>query len=80
MLAPFLSLDLVKTKYEGINSPFDYGEVLQTGYVDTKLLLEAYKKYLLENKLLLQETFDYQSIQFNVNFIGYKQIKVKQRI
>lgn len=80
MLSPFLSLDLVKTKYPGINSPYDYGEVLQTGYVDTKLLLEAYRKYLLENKLLLQETFDYQSIQFHDDFIEYKQIKAKQII
>jgi len=80
MLSPFLSLDLVKTKYPGINSPYDYGEVLQTGYVDTKLLLEAYRKYLLENKLLLQETFDYRSIQFHDDFIEYKQIKAKQII
>ena len=80
MLSPFLSLDLVKTKYPGINSPYDYGEVLQTGYVDTKLLLEAYRKYLSENKLLLQETFDYQSIKFHDDFIEYKQIKAKQII
>jgi len=80
MLAPFLSLDLVKTKYQGINSPFDYGEVLQTGYVDTKLLLAAYNKYLLENNLSLQETFDYQSIQFHDDFIEYKQLKAKHII
>ena len=78
MLAPFLSLDLVKTKYQGINSPFDYGEVLQTGYVDTKLLLDAYKKYLQENNLLLQETFDYQSIQFFGDCMEYQNIKAKQ--
>ncbi len=77
MLAPFLSLDLVKTKYHGINSPYDYGEVLQTGYVDTKLLLAAYKKYLQENNLLLQETFDYQSIQFFDDCVEYKNIKAK---
>ena len=78
MLAPFLSLDLVKTKYQGINSPYDYGEVLQTGYVDTKLLLDAYKKYLQENNLLLQETFDYQTIQFFDDCVEYKNIKAKQ--
>jgi glycine/D-amino acid oxidase-like deaminating enzyme len=77
-LAPFLSLDLVKTKFIGINSPFDYGEVLQTGYVDTKLLLESYKNYLLESDLLLQETFDYQSIQFQEDYLQYKDIKAKQ--
>lgn len=77
-LAPFLSLDLVKMKFMGINSPFDYGEVLQTGYVDTKLLLESYKNYLLESHLLLQETFDYQSIHFHEDCIQYKNIKARQ--
>lgn len=80
LLAPFLSLEVVKTKYLGINSPFDYGEVLQTGYVDTKLLLVAYKKYLLENNLLLQDTFDYQSIKFHDDCVQYKLIKAKHII
>lgn len=79
-LAPFLSLDLVKTKFIGINSPFDYGEVLQTGYVDTKLMLESYKNYLLESDLLLQETFDYQSIHFHEDCIQYKNIKARQMV
>ena len=80
LLSPFLSLDLIKSKFKGINSPFDYGEVLQTGYVDTKLLLDSYKKYLLENNLLLQETFDYKSIEFHDDFVQYKKTKAKQII
>jgi len=80
MLAPFLSLDLVTTKYHGINSPFNYGQVLQTGYVDTKLLLNAYKKYLLDHNLLLEETFDYHSIQFFDDGVQYKNTKAKQII
>jgi len=80
MLAPFLSLDLVTTKYHGINSPFNYGQVLQSGYVDTKLLLNAYKKYLLDHNLLLEETFDYHSIQFFDDGVQYKNTKAKQII
>ena len=45
-LAPFLSTQLISKKYESIDSPFGYGEVLQTGYVDTALLLVKYKEYL----------------------------------
>ena len=80
MLAPFLSLDLVTTKYHGINSPFNYGQVLKTGYIDTKLLLNAYKKYLLDHNLLLEETFDYHSIQFFDDGVQYKNTKAKQII
>lgn len=80
MLAPFLSLDLVNTKFHGINSPFNYGQVLKTGYIDTKLLLNAYKKYLLDHNLLLEETFDYHSIQFFDDGVHYKNTKAKQII
>ena len=38
-LAPFLSTTIVNKKYNGIDAPFGYGEVLQTGYVDTIALL-----------------------------------------
>ncbi|MDR7209436.1 FAD-binding oxidoreductase [Flavobacterium piscis] len=74
-LAPFLSTKLVYKKYSGIESPYNYGEVLHTGYVDTVLLLDSYKKYLLKNNLLLEEFFDYRLIEF-LNFgIQYKNIK-----
>jgi glycine/D-amino acid oxidase-like deaminating enzyme len=53
---------------------------LQSGYVDTKLLLNAYKKYLLDHNLLLEETFDYHSIQFFDDGVQYKNTKAKQII
>ena len=53
-LAPFLSTNLIFKKYSSIDSPFGYGEVLQTGYIDTSLLLSKYREYLMENKLFLE--------------------------
>ena len=47
-LSPFLSTELIHNKYAGIDSPYGYGEVLQTGYVDTALLLNKYKEYLIK--------------------------------
>jgi hypothetical protein len=58
--APFLSTVLVKTKYSGIDSPHNYGQVLQSGYVDTALLLVKYKRVSLIKfiiLLLLEEAF-----------------------
>ena len=76
-LAPFLSLDLLSKKYKGIQSPFDYGQVLQTGYVDTATLLDAYKEYLNQNNQLLQETFDYNALIIKIDCIEYKNVKAK---
>ena len=45
-LASFLSINLISKKYLSIDSPFGYGEVLQTGYADTAFLVEKYKEFL----------------------------------
>lgn len=79
-LAPFLSTKLISKKYNSIESPYDYGEVLHTGYVDTALLLNTYRKYLLKNNLLLQETFDSCNIEFFDFGIQYKNIQARHII
>ena len=76
-LAPFLSLDLVNTKYDGIDAPFGYGEVLQTGYVDTAALIVNYRAYLIGHNLFQNETFFYDALEINDDFVGYKNVKAK---
>lgn len=79
-LAPYLSNQLISKKFESIDSPFGYGEVLQTGYVDTALLLEKYKYYLITNQLFLEESFDYGLLQEETDGIRYKDIQAKHII
>jgi glycine oxidase len=79
-LAPFLSTKLITKKYNSIDSPHDYGEVLHTGYVDTALLLDSYKTYLQENNLLLEEFFDSIYIEFFDYGIQYKNIQARHII
>ncbi|KAF2333353.1 NAD(P)/FAD-dependent oxidoreductase [Flavobacterium nitrogenifigens] len=79
-LAPFLSTKLISKKYNSIDSPFDYGEVLHTGYVDTALLLDAYRQYLLQNDLLRKESFEFSHVKFLDSGIQYKDIQVRHII
>lgn len=79
-LAPFLSTKLVVAKYNSIESPYDYGEVLHTGYVDTALLVDTYKEYLLQNNLLLQESFHSSYIEFFDYGVQYKNIRARHII
>lgn len=79
-LTPFLSTKLIKEKYTSIDSPYDYGEVLHTGYVNTALLLETYQQYLLKNNLLLEESFQSDHIEFLENGIQYKDIQARHII
>ncbi|MFH6958051.1 NAD(P)/FAD-dependent oxidoreductase [Flavobacterium aquidurense] len=79
-LAPFLSTKLITRKYNSIDSPYDYGQVLHTGYVDTALLLDCYKNYLRENNLLVEEFFDAGYIEFFDYGIHYKNIQARHII
>lgn len=79
-LAPFLSTSLIFKTFEGIDSPFGYGEVLQTGYVDTALLVLEYHNFLLSKKLLRNETFDYSALVFTEDGLSYKGIDAKHII
>ncbi len=76
-LAPFLSTTIVKKKYSSIDSPFGYGEVLHTGFVDTVVLLEKYQAYLYEMNLFAESTFDYARLQIFNDNITYQNIKAK---
>ena len=79
-MSPFLSTKIVNKKYYGIDSPYGYGEVLQTGYVDTKKQLEHYHQYLIRQNLLISETFDYSQLLIGENGISYKNIQAKHII
>ncbi|TPD65683.1 NAD(P)/FAD-dependent oxidoreductase [Flavobacterium microcysteis] len=76
-LSPFLSSKLVSKKYKAIDSPYNFGEVLQSGYVDTDVLLSSYRNYLKENNLLQEDTFEYSAIGFKENHIQYKGIEAR---
>ncbi len=77
-LSSFLSTKIVKREYSGIESPYGYGEVLKTGYVDTVVLLENYHQHLIKLNLLNTETFDYNEVQIFNDYIQYGDLKSKQ--
>ncbi|WP_367754995.1 NAD(P)/FAD-dependent oxidoreductase [Flavobacterium sp. WC2430] len=79
-LSPFLSPNIITTQFSGIYSPYNYGEVLHTGYIDTALLLEKYRAYLMEHNLFLCESFDYDSLVIHNEGVSYKDIQAKNII
>jgi glycine/D-amino acid oxidase-like deaminating enzyme len=71
-LAPFLATKINRNHYKGIESPFGYGEVMQSGYVDTASLLKEYQKYLIKQNMLNAETFEYNRLLVQSDSIIYK--------
>lgn len=76
-LAPFLSTEIVHKKYSAIDSPFGYGEVLHTGYVDTEVLLNQYHIYLNNLGSLIEEAFAYNDLVILEDHHQYQNLKTK---
>ncbi|MES2747312.1 MAG: FAD-dependent oxidoreductase [Bacteroidota bacterium] len=76
-LSDFLSPTLITKKYNAIASPLGYGEVLYSGFVDTSLLLTSYHDYLLDINSYTETTFEYNQLQFQKDYIQYKDFKAK---
>ena len=53
---------------------------MQTGYVDTALLLKLYKEYLISNNLFIEESFDYTLLKEEIEGVRYKDIIAKHII
>jgi len=77
-LSKFLSTNLITKKWDSISSPFNFGEVLYSGYVDTNLLVDSYKKILINQNAYLEDTFDYSNLILENDFLVYKNLKAKR--
>ena len=76
-LAPFLSTTIIYKQYKSIEAAFGFGEVLQTGYVDTAVLREKYQLYLKGVGLMANDTFDYSRLQVFDTHVEYQNVKSK---
>ena len=79
-LCAFLSTQIVAKKFNCIDSPYGYGEVLQTGYVDSQLLLNKYQEYLEQSGLLHREEFDYSRLEVDAGSVSYNDKEYKHLV
>ncbi|TRW25209.1 FAD-binding oxidoreductase [Flavobacterium zepuense] len=79
-LEPFLSKHIMSKKYEYLPSPFNFGEVLGTGYVDTASLLTNYCNYLNSIGGLMRECFNYEELVVSDDHVSYKDITARHII
>ena len=76
-LNDYLSLKIHKNFNSSLDADFGFGEVLQSGRIDTKLLIEEYKSYLKTNNQITEEDFDYARLDIKEENISYKSIEAK---
>ncbi len=76
--APYLNQNLIKDKFQYINSEYHFGEVYNTGFLNVNLFVLSFQKYLQDNELLLNESFAYSELINHGDFITYQNIQAKQ--
>jgi voltage-gated potassium channel Kch len=74
-LSDYLSTQISSNHNQFIKADFGFGEVLQTGRIDTKKLIHAFKAYLLSKNQYLNESFEYDALNEEANHIQYKNIE-----
>ena len=77
-LKNFLSTKIIDNQNPNIDAPFGYGEVKETGRIDTLQLLESYEKHLNRQNRLIQENFDHPQLEIRENHIEYGTLRAKK--
>jgi glycine oxidase len=76
-LKSFLSLKIREVNFKGIDFDFGLGQVLQSGFLDTSLLLKHYRDYLCFLESYAAEKFDFKNLSFKDDLINYNNICAK---
>ncbi|MBC3757938.1 FAD-dependent oxidoreductase [Hyunsoonleella sp. SJ7] len=76
-LKPYLSTGIIKNENPAIQASFGFGEVLYTGRIDVKILMETYREFLTKRGLFQKESFEYSNILNNNESVVYENIIAK---
>ena len=76
-LTRWLSPKIINNDNPNINAEFGFGEVLETGRIDSPFLIESYKKHLKEKDQFIAEEFFYNELVLDDSLVSYKNIKAQ---
>ena len=77
-LLNYMNPKVSKEKIEGVIGDFGFGELRNTGRIDTALLVNSYREYIKCSKRLIEESFEYEELNLIGNAVSYKNIIAKK--
>lgn len=80
LLSDYLSTKIIRNSNKNIDAPFGFGEVFETGRVDVKVMLDAFKMELSHNNSLYESIFKYNQLILENNSIKYQNIIAKNMV
>ncbi|SNR17193.1 NAD(P)/FAD-dependent oxidoreductase [Tenacibaculum jejuense] len=78
MLAQYMNPEIFKTKIKGVIGDFGFGELLGTGRIATKDLINKYRTYLNEQQKLETDSFNYENLNIDNEKVSYHKIKASK--
>lgn len=78
LLQDYMVPRIIKNTNNHIQAPFHLGKLVQTGRIDVNSLAKDYRQDLMQKNLLRNEKFNYDLIEFEENFVSYKDIQAKK--
>ncbi len=72
LLSKYMYPKIIKKNFEGIEAKYGYGKLINTGRIDTKSLLDDYRKFLITKKILKNERFEYSVVKITDKKVTYK--------
>jgi len=74
----FVNLELENNFYSNfIQNDLGGWLTKQAAYIDIEKVIQSYRKWLKENNLLIENKFDYDSLEIKENFVNWKNIQAK---
>ncbi|MDX5584065.1 MAG: FAD-dependent oxidoreductase [Aureibaculum sp.] len=78
---PFFSAymipEIIQNTNEHVNANLGFGKIINTGKIETEVLINGYRKYLDDKNVLRPERFDYAALKFEAHSVNYKNITTK---
>ncbi len=77
-LLNYMNPEISKEKVAGLLGHFGFGELKNTGRIDTALLVKSYRNYIRNLNRLITDSFDYSAITILEDVIQYQNITAKK--
>ncbi len=77
-LLNYMNPEISKGKIEGVIGDFGFGELNNTGRIDTALLVNSYREYINNSNRLIEESFEYDQIKISNGTVNYKNNTAKK--
>ena len=78
LLSKYMNPNLIHEKIEGVVADYGFGEVYETGRIDTEKLVISYREYLKKETKIIFQKFEYDQLQQSKEVVLYKNIEASR--